>query len=140
MKPKTALATILGTVAVGMFGISAAQQPADFGKHEYDSKCSACHGETGEGNGIEVFVLESRPANLSALSKKNNGTFPFVQTYQALDGRYLKAYSLHQSMPAWGNIYMMSAVDQELAPHDAEAYVRDRVLALVEHVYGLQSK
>jgi hypothetical protein len=138
MKLNGVTATIVGIAAISISTLCAAQQ-ADFGKREYDSKCSACHGKQGEGDGAQVFFLDTRIADLTALSKKNSGAFPFRQVYETLDGRYLKAQNL-QDMPIWGNLYMTTAIDLDLSPHDSEAYVRDRILALTEYIYGMQSK
>ena len=54
--------------------------PATFvpsGKAMFKQYCAACHGSDGKGRGPATASLNTRPADLTALSKNHGGKFPF---------------------------------------------------------------
>ena len=111
------------------------------GKREYDAKCAVCHGAAGKGDGPFAGVLNTKIANLTTLSQRNNGMFPFMWVQEVIDGRQTFRSHGPKEMPIWGLDYLAKAQDSVLnAPFDAEAYVRSRILALTEYVYRLQAK
>ncbi len=140
-------AFIIGIIAVGAPAMVQAQQngapgeSADMGKYEYDGHCAACHGLTGKGDGFYVELLKggTKVPNLTELSKKNNGVFPFTRVYETIDGRQeVKAHGTRE-MPIWGKNF--SARTIILRPYyDDEAFVRGRILAVTEYIYRLQAK
>jgi hypothetical protein len=83
-------------------GDSASAQDFDTGRFEFLSKCAACHGVDGKGDGPLGFKLKSKPPNLTALAKRNKGVFSQRAVYDAIDGR--KATGSHRiaEMPIWG--------------------------------------
>jgi len=134
---------LLGVVALGLSGVASAQGKArlDFGKREYDSKCAACHGPKGKGDGVYKPFLTNSPSDLTTLSKANNGVFPYETAYQIVDGR--KGVGAHgpRDMPIWGADYLaQSAADDFDVPYDPEIYVRTRIAALLDYVHRLQAK
>jgi mono/diheme cytochrome c family protein len=72
------------------------------GKMEYLSSCAACHGEDGKGNGILASVLKVPPADLTTLSRRNDGHFPLAAVTEIIDGRTLIAAHGTREMPIWG--------------------------------------
>ena len=80
--------------------------------------------------------------DLTELSKKNNGVFPFKRVYETIDGTQNVMAHGTQLMPVWGPRYKVevgrSFYDDFRA--DPEAFVRARILALTEYVYRLQAK
>lgn len=62
-------------------------EEVDAGKAEYLSSCAPCHGADGKGKGPLSAKLKTKPADLTALAKKNNGVFPVSAVYEAIDGR-----------------------------------------------------
>ncbi len=148
MNPKLVRAFAVGAIAVGAVAIAHAQQSnptnqsVDVGKYEYDGYCAACHGPTGKGDGVYAERLEkgTMVANLTELSKKNNGVFPFARVYEIIDGRQqLQGHG--RDMPIWGREF--SAMNSALSPYpyyDNEAFAREKVLALTEYIYRLQAK
>ena len=122
--------------------ILAQQQPKfDFGKREYVSNCAVCHGLTGKGDGVYKEFLNKSPSDLTSIAKANQGVFPYQKVYEIIDGRQqVKAHG-PGDMPIWGAEYRAkSATDYLDVPYDPEAYVRTRILALVEYVNRLQAK
>ncbi|WP_157651162.1 c-type cytochrome [Dechloromonas denitrificans] len=123
---------------LGLLGSPAllfADPQRELGQREYAANCAICHGPDGKGG--------ERPApdmpDLTLLSSNNGGQFPVAQVYGAIDGRAeLRAHGLRE-MPVWGNYYAMMAVpDHDDYRHLPEAFVRSRILALIDYLQGLQ--
>jgi mono/diheme cytochrome c family protein len=134
----------LGFGVMGLvISISVAQAQAgkvDFGKREYLSNCANCHGLDGKGNGPYSDLLKKSPPNLTTLSKNNGGIFPMDRLYQSITGDNIKAHG-SRDMPIWGMEYRVEAASRYMeSPYDPDAYVRVRVLALLEYLYRLQIK
>jgi len=140
-------ALIVSAIAVGAATMAHAQQtgPAardvDVGKYEYEAQCAACHGSTGKGDGFYVDWLEkgTKVSNLTKLSKKNNGVFPFARVYETIDGRQLVRAHGTREMPIWGKDLSASSITGR-PYYDDEAFVRARILAVTEYIYRLQAK
>lgn len=131
----------MAVVGMALFGVGAvglAAEKVDLGKQEYSAKCAVCHGLAGKGDGSYGELLKTRATDLTVLAKKNGGVFPFARVYEAIDGTLpVKAHGT-ADMPIWGTVYKDKATD--LALEYPEAFVRARILALVEYVYRLQVK
>ena len=111
----------------------------DFGKHEYDANCASCHGPTGKGDGPNRPYLDKSPSDLSTLSKRNEGLFPYEHVYEVVDGRQVVAEPSQREMPCWGAVYLEKAAGDYLdVPYQPEAYVETRLVALIGHLKGLQ--
>jgi mono/diheme cytochrome c family protein len=52
-------------------------QDFDAGTFEYRSSCATCHGVDGKGKGPLSFQLKVAPSDLTVLTKRSNGVFPF---------------------------------------------------------------
>ena len=146
MKISTKFRTIaiahIGAVLIGSSATVLAADKLDIGKSEYDSACAVCHGSTGKGDGPLKSQLVSRVPDLTVLSKKNNGVFPFDRVYQIIDGRQeIKTHGT-RDMPVWGRAFNMesSIYFENYPPSDTESAARSRILALIEYLYRLQTK
>lgn len=133
---------IKGLVLTGVLLASAAvlaQRPADLGKREYDNNCAACHGIDGKGGGSYVEFLKRAPTNLTVMSKNNGGVFPLSRAYAVIEGAGVGHGA--RDMPVWGQEYNVKAAEFYMdVPYNPEAYVRGRILALVEYLERLQAK
>jgi mono/diheme cytochrome c family protein len=142
MKLKKIISRLVWAAAVASIsGITLAADKIDIGKQEYETSCANCHGLKGEGNGPYMLFLKSNVPNLTTLSKKNGGVFPYDRVYDTIDGRYL-IESHGRDMPIWGNRYCTD-VSKRLwddYPADAESFVRSRILALIDYINRLQQK
>lgn len=132
----------LGTVSllISVSVVHAQSGKVDFGKREYISNCANCHGMDGKGNGPYSDLLKKSPPNLTTLSKNNGGIFPMDRLYQSITGDNIKAHG-SRDMPIWGMEYRVEAANRYMeSSYDPDAYVRVRVLALLEYLYRLQIK
>lgn len=106
------------------------------GKLEYQDYCATCHGPAGKGNGPMSELWKKSPADLTQLSKKNNGQFPFWRVYRTIDGREEVVAHGPRAMPVWGARFL---IQEGGAPLD-EHTVLGRILALVYYVESLQER
>jgi mono/diheme cytochrome c family protein len=139
----------IGALAVGAATMANAQQNArpggqsfDRGKWEYAAHCAACHGLTGAGEGPYASYLNKPIPNLTTLSKRNGGVFPFTRVYEMIDGRQEIGAHGPKDMPIWGPRYNIEVAERLYDDYraDPEAFVRARILALTEYIYRLQAK
>lgn len=108
------------------------------GKLIYENHCMVCHGESAKGDGVMaiIFLAEAKPADLTRLSKKNNGRFPFWDTYRVIDGRTeLRGHGTRE-MPIWGVEFRL----QESNSPAVEAAIRGRILQLVFYLQSIQKE
>lgn len=117
--------------------VSAAQEVVlTSGKLEYQQYCAICHGKEGKGDGAMTDLLKVKPANLTQLSKKNRGQFPFWRVYKTIDGREEVMAHGTRMMPIWGSHFL---VEEGGGPLD-EHVVLGRILALVYYLESMQAK
>lgn len=133
----------------GAFGFAAGVLAADkdkydFGKREYMSKCAVCHGASGRGDGGVTELLKVTPSDLTTLSKRNGGVFPYNRVYQVIDGREVVKGHGTRDMPIWGRDYSMEGVAAAEyyidVPYNMEMYTRNRILSLIDYLNRIQVK
>ena len=141
---KTSGIVILAALALGASQLAQAAGKADIGKSEFQNRCAVCHGAGGKGDGGAIDILKTAPADLTVLSKKNGGVFPFARVYAVIDGQQAVSGHGPRDMPIWGKTYSMETAraDEYYAfmPYDMEMYVRARILALIDYLNRLQVK
>ena len=134
---------VAGAACAGFLGSAFAQaktERVDFGKREFESNCASCHGVSGKGNGPIVDLLKKSPPDLTLLAKKNGGVFPMARLYEVIDGTGVASHGT-RDMPVWGLDYKIKAAEYYMeVPYDPDAYVRARILALLEYINRLQVK
>jgi mono/diheme cytochrome c family protein len=143
--PRRRARPAIGPVAVGTLAAlacaSVAAQPSKLGQREYRNSCAVCHGTGGKGDGSYGYILEKRMPDLTLLSKNNGGVFPLERVYETIDGSAtVKAHGTKE-MPIRGDRYRMQAAEYYVdVPYDDRAFVRTRILALIEYLSTLQVK
>ena len=132
------------------FAAAAQADDIDIGKSEFQSSCASCHGADAKGKGPVSDQLKVSPADLTMLSKNNNGVFPADAIYQTIDGT--KAVPAHGSreMPIWGErfnpiVNLPHYVDpsywEKAGPDQKpEVVVRKRILSVVDYLSRIQQK
>ena len=106
---------IAATFMMGANAMAAAadkRPKIDLGKREYQNSCAVCHGADGKSGGPLLDVLKKSPTDLTALSKKNNGVFPFDRVYGMIDGRDVVKGHGDRDMPGWGDRYGADVVNR----------------------------
>lgn len=112
------------------------------GMREYRANCAVCHGNTGKGDGPYRELISKIPTDLTVLSKNNGGVFPTDRVYEVIDGRQqIKAHG-PRDMPIWGTEYSIAAAERygDVGGYSEEAYIRSRILLLIDYIYRLQVK
>lgn len=130
-----------GIAAVLSSGAVLAQPATDLGKTEYYTKCAVCHGLSGKGEGSFGEVLKVNMPDLTLIAKRNGGVFPLDRVTMAIDGRATPRAHGTSEMPIWGTRYSVEAAPRyDDFRFDSEAFVKVRVLALVDYLYRLQAR
>lgn len=120
--------------------LALAQAKTDMGKREFEANCAACHGVSGKGNGPLNELLRRSASDLTQLQKKNGGVFPVARAYQIIEGGGVPEHG-PSDMPVWGREYSVKAAEFYMdVPYNQEAYVRTRILSLIEYLSRLQAK
>jgi mono/diheme cytochrome c family protein len=106
--------------------VSAASGPSMFRAY-----CAVCHGANAEGGGPAASALKKRPADLTQLSRKNNGKYPTLRVEHMIQGNDTVAAHGSRDMPIWGTVFRSMGDD---------AMVRLRVENLTNYLESLQRK
>lgn len=105
------------------------------GQNEFMVACAGCHGESAKGDGPLAGLLNIGTPDLTGLSARNDGSFPFEYTLFMIDRRNVLPF--HGSdMPIWGDRFLASATSQR--GEAAEMVARGRVLSLVYYLESIQ--
>lgn len=131
-----AILVLTATLSLSTTAFAQAEK-TDLGKSEYEVLCSACHGADAKGNGYFVQNLKVVPPDLTVLAQKNGGVFPADRVSSVIDGRAEFASHGSREMPIWGSRYAVNVGEHRL---DAKAFVRGRVLLLVDYLNRIQQK
>jgi len=107
------------------------------GRELFVQHCAACHGTNAEGTGPLTSNLLGHPADLTQLSKRNGGEFPFWRVYRMIDGREAIAEHGPREMPAWGNWFQIPE-DEGHGPTDWRDQVRGRLWQLLVYLESIQ--
>ncbi len=137
--------TLAILVATAFFFVAVAQQPSvkisvnetpvTSGKQMFVSYCAPCHGVNGRGHGPAASALKMPPADLTMLSKSNQGNFPAYHLASVL--RFGSEMPAHGSaeMPVWGPT--LTRMDQNDNDHSKAAL---RISNLTRYIETLQVK
>jgi mono/diheme cytochrome c family protein len=116
--------------------INDSQLPSTYmptGEQIYKQYCATCHGADARGNGPLAAVLKTPPPDLTTLSKRHAGKFPYDYVADVI--RFGPGVSAHGSsdMPTWGPIFRF--FDKR-----NESVVRQRIKNLCDYLASLQGK
>jgi len=119
-------------------GLAQQEEIAQAGKPAYEQNCAVCHGLSGKGDGGAASILKVKPADLTQLSKNNNGDFPFWRVYRIIDGReeVIRGHGSRE-MPIWGRALRVTAGGGNTAE---DSTVRGKILELIYYLQSIQEK
>jgi mono/diheme cytochrome c family protein len=141
MKKKMRLLLTLTGSALLLSGSLVFAQQDSIGMLEFQKQCAACHGMDGKGTGPFLEFLKQTPSDLTLLSKKNGGVFPYKQVYSWIeDPQRIRAHGTSE-MPIWGDRYNAEVIEK-YGPYDtgskAAKEVQARILELVFFLATIQ--
>ena len=136
---RCALLLLALAASTGAQSVTPAKQdqfPPDFvpsGKQMFTQYCAACHGVTAKGNGPARAALKVPAADLTTLSKRHGGEFPYDLVSNVL--RFGPGLTAHGSsdMPTWGPIF-------QYMDNYNQAAVQKRIKNLCDYLVTLQEK
>ncbi len=102
------------------------------GQQQFSQQCAVCHGLEGQGDGVLEPHLKEQPADLSQLSERNGGTFPFWEVYGKIDGRNKVGAHGPGDMPVWGTNERYAGTSGRLA--------MGRILEIVFFLQSIQEE
>ena len=129
---------VLAVLFIGLTVVGAAAgERMSYGEAEYLNLCAVCHGVEGKGDGPLSDLLVKRPADLTSISKRNGGRFPYARVIAVIDGRYDVPGHGNRDMPVWGRQFLED--DQRLyGPAGGEIVTTERINELAGYVQSLQ--
>lgn len=86
-------------IAAGLLLVGSAAIANEYGLRDYMQNCSVCHGVFGKGNAVASSLLVVPVPDLTTISARNGGAFPFQDVMATIDGRGIRG---HGPMPVWG--------------------------------------
>jgi mono/diheme cytochrome c family protein len=117
--------------------LAARAQEMGYGEAEYLNSCAVCHGLEGMGDGPLTEILMKRPADLTRISDRNGGTFPYARVFAVIDGRFLVPSHGEREMPVWGRQFLVDDVDL-YGPAGGEIVTTERIHSLAGYIESLQ--
>lgn len=100
------------------------------GKDSFDLVCAPCHGARGVGDGPVAAALTSPPPDLTALARRNNGSFPRQRILDFVGGTARPLPAHGTEMPFWEPIFRA---------FEPDAVVRQRIQNIVNYVESIQA-
>jgi mono/diheme cytochrome c family protein len=121
-----------------LFATPSLASAQDSGKQDFTKHCVGCHGADGRGHGPDLYILAGvKPADLTVLSKKNGGVFPFQDVEDTIDGRKKVPKHNRFDMPFWGVTFQQSG--KEFTP-ESEAKAKERIDNVIRYIETLQQQ
>ena len=75
------------------------------GEQMFNEYCAVCHGKDAKGDGPAATALKKAPADLTALTRRNQGKFPEAKVYNIIKGDAGVAAHGSREMPIWGDVF-----------------------------------
>ncbi len=134
-----ALATAAGLLLAGAAGAQTEGDIVGRGAWEYRQACAVCHGPDGRGESAMAGLLKVAPPDLTTLSERNGGAFPFERVLRIIDGRAEVEGHGGEDMPVWGRAFRADAPGYA-GPFgaDPEIVVAGRIYALAKYLRAIQ--
>jgi mono/diheme cytochrome c family protein len=103
------------------------------GPQMFRAYCADCHGVDGRGNGPVASVLKIMPPDLTTLSERNQGTFPYDRVFKTISGEVSIVPHGTREMPMWGPVFRQVGKGRR-----GEAHLR--LKTLTNYVASLQTQ
>jgi mono/diheme cytochrome c family protein len=126
-----------------LFAFSVLAQPAMAqdnaeGRTVYQGACAACHGPEGLGDGPMAALLTIPVPDLTGITARNAGVFPWLKVVHVVDGRTgLRGHG--GPMPIFGEVFRGDPVAAD-GPDGTPVITSARVLAVVDYLMSIQTQ
>lgn len=110
---------------------------AAYGRTVYRVYCASCHGQDATGDGRLAQYLTIKPADLTAITARNDGAFPTERIERIIDGREEIAGHAGE-MPVWGDAFQKADALENEPPEVREREVDRKIEALVNYLLSIQ--
>ena len=104
------------------------------GSHLFHQYCASCHGEKANGNGPVAQYMTIKPADLTTITERRQGSFPEEQILRIITGEENPPGHGTRIMPVWGERLQDDVVGTVSKP----AVARGRVAFLVDYLKKIQ--
>lgn len=122
-------------------GASVSVAEESIGEREFMKNCAVCHGANGAGNGPILDFLKAAPADLTTISARNGGQFPFQAAYDTIANVESNRAHGTSEMPVWGDRFNMEIIAEEGEFGTGTSGIpaaRTRILELVFYLATIQ--
>jgi mono/diheme cytochrome c family protein len=103
------------------------------GRKIFQYRCAMCHGFDGRGHGPDSVVLKHPTPDLTLISQRGGGKFPYQRVKDIIAGGKTGLLSQpDREMPIWGPIFHAVESDQD--------WGEVRLDAITRHVQSIQKK
>jgi len=99
----------------------------------FQYRCAVCHGADGRGHGPDSVVLRHPVADLTLISQRSGGKFPYKRVKGIIEGQNTGLLSQgDREMPIWGPIFHKVESDQD--------WGEVRLDTITKHIESIQRK
>ena len=109
------------------------------GRFLFDKFCSTCHGLAAKGDGPLSHSLSPRPADLTTMTRRHGGAFPFWEAYRIIDGRQTLESHGTRDMPVFGTWFRIPDDEVSIESEWADQ-VRGRIWQLLSFLESIQER
>lgn len=103
------------------------------GARIFQYRCAVCHGTDGKGHGPDSVVLKHQVPDLTLVSQRSRGRFPYQRVKEIIEGEQIGMLSQgDRLMPIWGPIFHEVESDQD--------WGEVRLDAITRHIESIQQK
>lgn len=136
----------LGSIAIGLnaavadWDVELTNNVIERGKQEFIDTCALCHGEDAKGDGPLASYLTIETPDLTQITLKYEGEFPFITLYHVIDGQKMVSAHGSRKMPVWGDRYKRDfrfRRDMQDDPR-GDTYAFGRIMELVVYLHSIQ--
>jgi mono/diheme cytochrome c family protein len=109
---------------------------------DFYSRCAACHGVKGKGDGPIAGVLTVSPPDLTRIAERNGGVFPEERVFRMISGLDMPDAHGTREMPVWGDVFYGEVLENSESAEDTEdvrAQVTGRINRLIGYLKRLQT-
>jgi len=131
----TQRAVIALSLALTAFTAGATEVVNSTGEQNFRRFCSACHGETGKGDGPVASALVRGAPDLTLIAKRRGGAFPRDTIKNTIDGRFRIDAHGSVSMPVWGYEFFVTESAGNFSDNNVEAILD----GLVDYLESIQA-